>query len=141
MVRRALLRVLILINFFCFDITYTKTLHSSKRLSIFLFFTVISFPATVSGAVVTSQPNHHNYCIAPVALNPGLQYAKLLRKNELWDKLITSKICSMSFEERTELAALFSWLKTFPQIEQFYGDKENAELDDMQLLNDPKFVR
>ena len=59
----------------------------------------------------------------------------------MWDKLIASKICSMSFEERTELAALLSWLKTFPQIEQFYGDKENAELDDMQLLNDPKFVR
>jgi hypothetical protein len=47
----------------------------------------------------------------------------------------------MSVEERTELSALTVWLKTFPQIDQFTGDKENAEANNIDLLADADLAR
>jgi hypothetical protein len=47
----------------------------------------------------------------------------------------------MSKEERNELESLFVWLKTFPQIEQFLGNKENAGPNNAVVLGDPNLAR
>jgi hypothetical protein len=45
------------------------------------------------------------------------------------------------FEERNELSALVTWLKTFPQIEKLTGDKENEGANDIDLLGDASLAR
>jgi hypothetical protein len=47
----------------------------------------------------------------------------------------------MSKEERKEIESLFVWLQTFPQIEQFLANKENAGPNDAAVLGDPNLAR
>jgi hypothetical protein len=47
----------------------------------------------------------------------------------------------MSKEERKELESLFVWLKSFPQIEQFLRNKENAGPNQAVVLGDPNLAR